>query len=70
MALCERISRKTASQLHGYLSDFGQGTHRLIWNKGRGFIELENLSDVVLVREQFPSVVRAEMRPNPHDFSW
>lgn len=70
LALCERLNQKTVSQLHRYLTEFGRGAHRTFWNGGRAFVELEDLADAALVRDQFPGMVRAELRQNPHDFPW
>lgn len=70
LALSSRLSRPTVGQLHQYLSDFGQGQHRVIWNRNRAFIEVENPSDVALLREQFPQMVRSESTSAPTVFPW
>ncbi|TGD61620.1 hypothetical protein EYC08_18130 [Tabrizicola sp. WMC-M-20] len=60
IALAERISRNTAEQLHRYMMDFAEGTHRLFWIEQRAYVEVDRESDADLVRRQFPKLVQAE----------
>ena len=70
IALHDRMSRTTVAQLHRYLSDFAQGAHRVFWNGERAFLEIEHDTDLALVRNQFPTMVRAEERCTSGGLPW
>lgn len=70
IALAERISRKTAEQLHRYLMDFAEGTHRLFWVEQRAYVEVDRKSDAELVKRQFPKLVEPEPRYSGRNFPW
>lgn len=70
IALHERVSLITVAQLHRYLSDFGKGGHRVFWHGDRAFVEIEEAADLDLVRNQFPTMVRAEVHARGQGFPW
>lgn len=70
IALAERISRNTAEQLHRYMMDFAEGTHRLFWIEQRAYVEVDRESDADLVRRQFPKLVQAETHYTGNTFPW
>lgn len=70
IALTERISRNTADQLHRYMMDFAEGTHRLFWIDQRAYVEVDRESDAELVRRQFPKLVQSEPCYTGRTFPW
>lgn len=70
IALAERVSRKTAHELHRYMMDFAEGTHRLFWIEQRAYVEVDRQSDADLVRRQFPQLVQPEPRFTGRTFPW
>lgn len=70
IALNRRLSRKAVAQIHRYLFDFGQGAHRVFWIGDRAYLETDCASDVTLLRDQFPTMVDAEVERSSHDFPW
>lgn len=70
IALAERISRNTAEQLHRYMMDFAEGTHRLFWIEQRAYVEVDRESDADLVRRQFPKLVQPETHSSGKSFPW
>lgn len=68
--LIESISRKTASQLHQYLMDFAQDTHRLFWVDNRAYVEVHAPSDADVIRREFPALVGSAARYDEGRFPW
>ena len=70
LALNPQLNRETVTRIHRYLFDFGQGTHRVFWIGDCAHVETDCRSDVLLLKEQFPTIVGSEIDRNPHDFPW
>lgn len=70
IALIESISRKTADQLHQYLMDFAEGTHRMFWVDNRAYVEVHAMNDADLIRREFPALVRKTAQHNSARFPW
>lgn len=70
ITLIESISRKTADQLHQYLMDFAEGTHRLFWVDNRAYVEVHVPSDAELLRREFPALVGGAARYDGGSFPW
>jgi hypothetical protein len=68
--LIETISRKTADNLHRYLMDFAEGTHRLFWADNRAYVEVNRPNDAELLRRAFPRLVKNEARYSGATFPW
>lgn len=68
--LIETISRKTADNLHRYLIDFAEGTHRLFWADNRAYVEVNRSSDAELLRREFPRLVKDHARYTAATFPW
>lgn len=67
IVLNERLSRKTVGHIHRYLFDFGQGAHRVFWINERAYLETDCVSDIDLLRDQFPTMIVAEIDQKSHD---
>lgn len=70
IALMESISRKTADQLHQYLMDFAENTHRMFWVDNRAYVEVHATRDADLIRRQFPTLVTGNPRYTSSNFPW
>ncbi|WP_188528707.1 hypothetical protein [Sinisalibacter lacisalsi] len=70
IAFNKRLSRKTVLHIHRYLSDLEIGAHRVFWVGDRAYLETDCASDVSLLKEQFPSMIEAEVGRSSHDFPW
>lgn len=68
--LIETISRKTAENLHRYLVDFAEGTHRLFWADNRAYVEVNRPNDAELLRREFPRLVKDDARYTGATFPW
>ena len=70
IVLKKQLSRKTVGDVHRYLFDFGQGAHRVFWVDEQAYLETDCTNDVTLLKEQFPSMVEAEVEKPSHSFPW
>ncbi|MFN3664109.1 MAG: hypothetical protein ACK4TM_15315 [Yoonia sp.] len=70
IVLNKQLSRKTVGDVHRYLFDFGQGAHRVFWIGEQAYLEMDCTNDVALLKEQFPSMVEAEVEKPAHGFPW
>lgn len=61
IGLNKQLSRKTVGDVYRYLFDFGQGAHRVFWVGEQAFLETDCISDVTLLKDQFPSMVEQEV---------
>lgn len=70
IGLNKQLSRKTVGDVHRYLFDFGQGAHRVFWVGEQAFLETDCISDVTLLKDQFPSMVEQEVDRPSQGFPW
>lgn len=70
IALIENISRKTAQHLHQYLTDFTEGTARLLWTENRVYVEVARGEHADLLRRQFPTLIEDRVRYTGATFPW
>lgn len=70
ITLMESISCKTADQLHQYLMDFAEGTHRMFWVDNRAYVEVHRTKDADLIRREFPALVAGNAQFTAANFPW